>query len=240
MATDTQTIRFANLVFRGLHREEILRDHCDIKLIVPVNAEVVVAANRDPKLAAIVSANWATLDGQWPYILAKWRSQCRDLEKISGSDFVYELCAMAAARDYRVFLLGADAAVNRAACARLRREFGTNIDGYSPPLMQYPFPEPADTEIQHRLEEFRPEILVLAFGAPKQEFWADSHLAQLQSLGVRWVIGTGGTLDFIAGTIRRAPVFMQRAGLEWLWRLALQPKLRFRRLLRAAQFIQYA
>ncbi len=205
MATNTKQISFANLTFRGVHREAILRDNSDIRLIVPVNAEVIVAANRDPKLATIVNANWATLDGQWPYALAKWRSRRRDLEKISGSDFVYELCAMAAVRDYRAFLLGAEAAVNRSACMKLHREFGINIHGYSPPVMQYPFPEKADGEILHRLEDFRPEILVICFGAPKQEFWADAHLAQLKSLGIRWVIGAGGTLDFISGTVRRAP-----------------------------------
>jgi N-acetylglucosaminyldiphosphoundecaprenol N-acetyl-beta-D-mannosaminyltransferase len=212
----------------------------DAKRVVRSDPFLIVAANRDPKLAAIVNTNWATLDGQWPYVLAKWRSQRRDLEKISGSDFVYELCALASSRDYRVFLLGAEATVNRAACSRLHREFGITVDGYSPPVMNYPFPEPADAEILHRLEDLRPDILVIAFGAPKQEFWADAHLAQLRNLGVRWVIGAGGTLDFIAGTVRRAPVLLQRAGMEWLWRLALQPKLRFRRLLRAVQFIQYA
>ena len=59
-------------------------------------------------------------------------------------------------------------------------------------------------------------------------------------MGVRWVIGAGGTLDFIAGKVRRAPVLMQRMGLESLWRLALEPKVRFIRVLRAIRFLQYA
>lgn len=240
METETGCMRFANLAFRGLHREDLLRDDGSTKLIVTVNAEIIVSANRNPKLAKIINANWATLDGQWPWLLAKWRSGRKDIEKISGSDFVYELCAMAASRDLRVFLLGAEASVNKTARSRLRRELGIEIDGYSPPLMSFPFPESADAAILHRIAEFRPDILVLAFGAPKQEFWADAHLGHLATVGIRWVIGAGGTLDFIAGTLRRAPVFVQRAGLEWLWRLALQPKLRFRRLLHAVRFIQYA
>ncbi len=239
METESRTLCFANLTFRGLHREDLLRDHSDTKLIVTVNAEIIVAANRNSKLAAIVNANWATLDGQWPYTLAKWRTPRSDIEKISGSDFVYELCTMAGSRGLRVFLLGADTAINNLACSKLRREFGIEIDGYSPPVMRFPFVESADAEILWRLANFRPDILVLAFGAPKQEFWADAHLPQLRALGVRWVIGVGGTLDFIAGALRRAPVLVQRAGLEWLWRLALQPRLRFRRLLRAVRFIQY-
>jgi N-acetylglucosaminyldiphosphoundecaprenol N-acetyl-beta-D-mannosaminyltransferase len=240
LGTEREHLRFANLTFRGLHRDDILRDDGDMKLIVTVNAEIIVQANHDQEFAGIINRNWATLDGQWPYLLARWRSRRKDIEKISGSDFVYELCATAAQRDLRVFLLGADAEVNRLACAGLRREFEIEVAGYAPPVMALPFPDKEDGRIIDRIAEFRPHILVVAFGAPKQELWADAHLEQLKRLGICWVIGAGGTLDFIAGTLRRAPVFMQRAGLESLWRLALQPKMRFRRLLRAFQFIQYA
>jgi N-acetylglucosaminyldiphosphoundecaprenol N-acetyl-beta-D-mannosaminyltransferase len=239
LETDTAILEFANLTFRGLRREDLLRENEELKLIVTVNAEIIETANRDPHLAEIINRNWATLDGQWPYVLAKRQSGRKDIEKISGSDFVRELCVMAAARGLRVFLLGADASVNKAACTRLRREVGVAIEGYAPQLMSFPFPHDADAAIMERVAEFSPQILVLAFGAPKQEFWADAHLGELKALGIRWVIGAGGTLDFIAGTLRRAPLLVQRAGLEWLWRLALQPKLRFRRLLRAAQFMRY-
>jgi N-acetylglucosaminyldiphosphoundecaprenol N-acetyl-beta-D-mannosaminyltransferase len=211
-----------------------------LKLIVTVNAEIIEQANRDPNLGRIINENWATLDGQWPYVAARLRSGRRDIEKISGSDFVYELSGMAAQHGLRMFLLGAEADVNRMARANLRREFGVEIDGYSPPLMSFPFPESADSKILDRIAEFRPSVLVIAFGAPKQEFWADAHLEPLRALGIRWIIGAGGTLDFIAGTLPRAPLFIQRAGLESLWRLALQPRLRFRRLLRAFRFLQYA
>jgi len=235
----TESVRFANLTFRGLHCEDLLRDDGDTKLIVTVNAEIIETANRNPQLAAIINGNWATFDGQLPYAIAKRQSGRDDIEKISGSDFVYQLSAMAASRNLRMFLLGADPPVNNAACSKLRREMGVEIGGYAPPVMSFPFPHDADAGIVQRIADFRPDILVLAFGAPKQEFWADAHLTQLKALGIRWVIGAGGTLDFIAGTLRRAPVFLQRAGLEWLWRLALQPTLRFRRLLRAVQFIKY-
>jgi N-acetylglucosaminyldiphosphoundecaprenol N-acetyl-beta-D-mannosaminyltransferase len=240
LATETYALRFANLTFRGLRKEDLLRDDGRLKVIVTVNAEIIDQANRDPKLARIINENWATLDGHWPYLAAKWRSHRSEIHKISGSDFVYELCAMAAERDLRVFLLGAEADVNRTARARLRREFGVEIDGYSPPLMPFPFPNSADRNILDRIADFRPSVLVVAFGAPKQEFWADAHLEDLKALGIRWIIGAGGTLDFIAGTLPRAPLFIQRAGLESLWRLALQPRLRFRRLLRAFRFLQYA
>lgn len=240
MATETDTLTFANLTFRGLHREDLLRDDGSLKNIVTVNAEIIVEANRNPELAEIINRSWATFDGQWPYVLAQWRAGRKDIEKISGSDFVYELCEYAAEHNLKVFLLGAAADVNRKACARLRRDIGVEITGYAPPLMKFPFPAAKDNEIVHRLQSFRPDILVICFGSPKQEFWADHHRDELERLGAHWVIGAGGTLDFIAGTVKRAPVFLQRAGLEGLWRLALEPRVRIMRVLRALRFLQYA
>lgn len=240
MGTEPRTLRFANLVFRGLEREDLLRDHGRLKVIITVNAEIIVEANRNPKLAEIINDNWATLDGQWPYLLAKWKTGRREIEKISGSDFVYELCQFAGQHGHRVFLLGAAADVNRTACARLRREIGIEIDGYAPPNMPFPFATAQDQVILKRLELFRPHIVVVCFGSPKQELWADLHKQTLDRMGVRWTIGAGGTLDFVAGAVRRAPVLFQKAGLEALWRLALEPRSRFLRVLRAFQFLRYA
>jgi N-acetylglucosaminyldiphosphoundecaprenol N-acetyl-beta-D-mannosaminyltransferase len=240
LATEPGTLRFANLTFRGLQRKTLLRDDGRFKAIITVNAEIIVEAHRNPKLAEIINSNWATLDGQWPYLLARWRSGVRELEKISGSDFVYELCEFAAQHGHRLFLLGAAAEVNRTACERLRSDFGIEIDGYSPPNMPFPFPEVQDEEMLARLEKFRPKIVVVCFGSPKQELWADLHKQALDGMGVRWVIGAGGTLDFVAGTVKRAPVLFQKAGLESLWRLALEPRSRIRRVLRAFHFLRYA
>jgi N-acetylglucosaminyldiphosphoundecaprenol N-acetyl-beta-D-mannosaminyltransferase len=235
-----RVLRFANLYFRGLRREDLLRDDGQLKLIVTVNAEIIVQANGDPILAEIINRNWATLDGHWPHLLARRSTGRNEIEKISGSDFIYDLCGMARERRMRVFLLGASPEVNRAACEKLRATHGIEIEGYAPPVMAFPFPGQVDGDIMARISAFRPHILVVGFGAPKQEYWADAHLPGLAKAGTRWVLAAGGTLDFVAGALRRAPVAVQRAGLESLWRFALQPRTRFRRLLRALRFLQYA
>ena len=233
-------IEFANLEFRGLRREELLQDEGRLKLIVTVNAEIIVEANRDKRFAKLISNNFATLDGQWPYVLARWRSGRKDIEKISGSDFVYDLCEMAAISGHRVFLLGARPEINHIAQERLRSRYGVLVSGYSPAMHSYPLPKEMDDEILRQIRAYGPAILIVAFGAPKQEFWLEQHRAALESAGVRWALGAGGSLDFVAGVLPRAPVFLQRAGLEGLWRLALQPKLRFVRILRGLRFFQYA
>ncbi len=231
---------FANLVFRGLRRRDLLRDDGRLKAIITVNAEIIVEANRNSRLAAFINNNWATIDGQWPYWFARLRTGHREMEKISGSDFVYELCEFAGKHNHRVFLLGASPAVNDMACARLSKQFGIEVEGYAPAVMSFPFSKAQDQEILSRLETFKPRILVVCFGSPKQELWADHHYQMMEEIGIRWLIGAGGTLDFVAGTIKRAPVLLQRVGLEAFWRLALEPRARFVRMLRAFQFLRYA
>lgn len=233
-------IQFANLTFSGLHRNDLLQDSGRLKLIITVNAEAIVEANRNPHFARIISENHATFDGQWPFALARLRTGRKDIEKISGSDFVYDLCEMAGKLGHRVFLLGARPEVNEVAQQRLRSRYRIAVTGFSPAVHPFPFPEEMDREILERIRSYRPAVLITAFGAPKQEFWSDQHRVELERAGVCWVLNGGGSLDFVAGVVRRAPVFIQRAGLESLWRLALQPKLRFARVLRAIRFLQYA
>ena len=240
MATEAQSIEFANLTFRGLRRADLLREEPGVKFIITVNAEIIVEANRNPKLAEIINANWATLDGQWPFLLARRQSRRDDIEKISGSDFVYELCSFAAKQNRKVFLLGARPEVNREACRRLRRALGVEVNGYSPPKTEGRFTDEIEQEIITRIRQYSPSVLAVCLGSPRQELWVDAHRAELAKSGVRWVIGAGGTLDFVAGAIPRAPVLLQRLGLESLWRLALEPRLRFMRVLRAVSFLRYA
>lgn len=234
------TVQFANLTFRGLRREQLLRDEPELKIVVTVNAEIIFAANHDPVLADIINRNWATLDGQWPYLLARRRTGRKDIEKISGSDFVYELCETAAKREWRVFLLGASPEVNRQAVARLGSQYGVDIAGTSPPPIPVPFDEEINREALQQFESFRPHILVVALGSPKQELFLDRNADALRRMGVRIAIGAGGTLDFIAGTLKRAPRFVQQAGLESIWRVAQQPAVRLPRLVRALRFLEYA
>jgi N-acetylglucosaminyldiphosphoundecaprenol N-acetyl-beta-D-mannosaminyltransferase len=94
--------------------------------------------------------------------------------------------------------------------------------------------DPDDQYVIKQLQELRPDILVVAYGAPKQEIWMSTH----QDLPIRLVAGLGGTLDMITGTLPRAPKFFRVVHFEWLWRLVLQPK-RFKRIFQALLVFPY-
>jgi N-acetylglucosaminyldiphosphoundecaprenol N-acetyl-beta-D-mannosaminyltransferase len=136
---------------------------------------------------------------------------------VAGVDLTETLCAAVAPRRGRVFLLGAAPGVADAAAAQLRQrcpglEVAGTAHGFFPPE-----DEPA---LLARIRQAAPDILLVAFGAPRQEDWMRQHAP---SLSVPVLVGVGGTLDVLAGRTRRAPRWVQGAGLEWLYRMVREP-----------------
>ena len=237
------TVKFAGLLFRGLRRADLFPHEHAFKFIVTVNADFVVNAARDARFKQLISSNHATFDGQVTWWLARLLGKPRGVafEKISGSSFAYALLEHAAMHGLRVFFLGASSTVNEAAVHAARARYRVDVTGYSPDFTTYPGTAQWNTDILDRVKAHAPHILFVAFGSPKQEFWIDDHHRILEDAGVRLAIGCGGTLDFLAGTVRRAPVTVQRLGLEGVYRLAMQPSwFRLKRLGRSLVVIPIA
>jgi len=134
---------------------------------------------------------------------------------------VPQLIRMAVKKGYRLFFLGATDESNAQAAANVRAEFpDVKIAGsYSPPFR--PLLEMDHAEIIRRIRAAQPDVLFVAFGCPKAEKWIAMHY---RALGVPVVIGVGATIDFLAGRMKRAPVWMQDAGVEWIYRLCQEPR----------------
>jgi N-acetylglucosaminyldiphosphoundecaprenol N-acetyl-beta-D-mannosaminyltransferase len=150
-------------------------------------------------------------------------------EKLSGSDLVPRLSAYAAEKGHRVFFLGAAEGVAEEAARRLReRHPSLQVAGsFSPP---FGFEKDARQcrEAVERVRESRADICFVALGSPKQEIWLSQHAA---GMGTPVCLAIGAGLDFVAGRVRRAPGWMQRAGCEWIWRLTQEPRRLWRRYL---------
>jgi N-acetylglucosaminyldiphosphoundecaprenol N-acetyl-beta-D-mannosaminyltransferase len=142
-------------------------------------------------------------------------------ERVGGIDLVERLAEVSSRRGYGIFLLGASEASSQRAARALRQRFPELriVGRYSPESR--PLEEMDHEEILRRIEAARPEILLVAFGNPKQEQWIAMHRDRLK---VPVCIGVGGTLDSLSGTFRRAPRWMQKSGLEWLYRTLQEPR----------------
>lgn len=232
-------VRVFNLTFTGLNRNNITDVSHHIKFVTTVNAEFIVEANCDPDFKSILDNSVSTFDGQVPYVIARLLTRMK-FDKISGSDLIYDVFKRCSISGHKVFLLGDTETVNTAALNVGRQCYGVECDGYSPPMQELPFCNETDAEILYRIKEFRPTYLFVAFGAKKQEKWINQNIEHLESLGVRWVIGCGGSIAFFAGAVQRAPVYIQKIGLESVYRIIQQPKLfRVKRLFRSLLLVKY-
>ncbi len=197
--------------------------------IATVNPEFVMTAQHDAAFRqALEAADLCMADGVG--LLWAARRLGHPLpERVTGSDSVPMIAAEAARRGWRVYLLGAAPGVAERTAAILEaRNPGLRIAGYFPGS---PRDEDAD-DIIARIQATRPDVLFVAFGAPAQDLWIAHYRDRL---GVPVMMGIGGAFDHITGVRKRAPEWVQRVNLEWLYRLVTQPW-RWRRQLALPRF----
>ena len=196
--------------------------------IVTVNLDFLRATRGDGDFREIINAaDLAVADGM-PLV---WLSRLLGApipERVTGFDLVDAACDVASREGVGVFLLGAAPGVADAAAAALRRRHpGIRIAGtYSPPMGAHDAAE--DERMVSAVVSAGRCVLFVAFGAPKQDRFIHAYLDRLN---VPVAIGVGCAFDILAGTVRRAPIWMQRVGLEWAWRLAMEPRRLWRRYL---------
>lgn len=191
--------------------------------IVTANPEILLEARRDATYAETVrQADYRTVDGVGLWAVLRVRGY--RTTRYTGMAFAERLMEQAATRGERVGMVGGSFGVaDRAATAMRTRypslvvhaEAGGRVDRDGSDDL-------AGEEARHRLGLFAPDVLLVAFGHPKQERWIQRYLHEFPSVKV--VVGVGGTLDVWAGAIPRAPRWMQRVGIEWVWRLIQEPR----------------
>ena len=194
--------------------------------VVTANVDFVRLGHRNPVFRKLVNGADLVLADGMPLVWASRRSERPLPCRVTGVEMVLACSELAARRGYRVFLLGAAPGVADEVAAVLQARFpGLCIAGtYAPQIMD--LTDHAETvEI---IRKAQPDLLFVAFGAPKQDSWIDLYK---ERLGVPVCMGVGGSFDMLSGRLRRAPLWMQRRGLEWLYRLVQEPTRLWKRYL---------
>jgi N-acetylglucosaminyldiphosphoundecaprenol N-acetyl-beta-D-mannosaminyltransferase len=241
-------MKFCNINFNLRSKSDLFQvvDKQKTKYILTANAQFIVEANTSKRFLEILNSNYVTFDGTIPSITAKFcnyfsaNSEVFNFEKLSGADIVYDFCEFAKANNHKIFFLGGNNDSNILAVEKVKSEYNIIISGFSPDFENYPFSDKFNTSCLKRIMDFKPEILFVGFGTPKQEFWIDDQIEIFSKIGVKYVIGCGGTFDFVSKKIKRAPVFLQKIGLEGLYRFFQEPnKARYKRLIVSLKFFKY-
>jgi len=213
---------------------EASREDGRARLVATVNVDFVVntltwrlSRLRHPELIDILRrADLVTPDGM-PVI---WTSRMLGnplKERVTGADLVPQLAQEAARRGKSIYFLGGRGDVGRQAARKLQTQFpGLEVAGVDSPFVKIEggalAEEPVkDREVVERINRSGADILLIGFGNPKQEIWFERNRSRLQ---VPVTIGIGGTYEFIVGSVSRAPQWMQKTGLEWVFRITQDPK----------------
>jgi N-acetylglucosaminyldiphosphoundecaprenol N-acetyl-beta-D-mannosaminyltransferase len=193
-------------------------------VVITLNPEMVMRARRDVGFARVVEDSALNVPDGIGLVRAA-RRRGADVGRVAGVDLVDRYLEHAAARKHRVALVGGGPGVAAVAASRYRASHpGLDVviaDGGDP-----------GEATARRVAAFRPDVVFAAYGPGKQEMFLTEYLP---AMGARVGMGVGGTFDFVAGRVKRAPRMVRRAGMEWAWRLALQPW-RWRRQLELPKF----
>ena len=217
------TVDILGIPIHQLDREKLLwrlRERQEAGLstwLVTANAELIVRAGDNPTLArALRGADLLVADGSGVIWAARTLGTPLP-ERIPGVEIAEDLIKWAASEGLKVYFLGAEPGVAKTAVAQLRTKYpGLTVVGYHHGY----FSKDEEQGIIEEISNLRPDILLVALGAPRQELWLAEHTSHL---GVSLAVGVGGSLDVWAGRVKRAPAWMGNRGLEWLYRLITQP-----------------
>ncbi len=204
--------------------------------IVTVNPEFVIESLKNDEFKQVLQqADLSLADGSGVFWAARLRGNALP-SRITGADLAIDLAKFSELKNWRLYLVGAGPNIAKQASQKLKEHYpNIRIVGaeeglpYRSDLPKEQWDKDAATNLIKRVNAATPDILLVAFGAPKQDLFIARYKDQLS---VPVMIGVGGTLDFLAGNIARAPKFLRALSLEWLWRLIHEPK-RWKRIYRA-------
>ena len=200
-------------------REEIISEierrlsNGEKTFIVTLNVSILMEAIKDPSYRKILEeANMVIPDGSgivWALdVIANVKT-----DRVTGIDTMTHLCELSKKKGWKVYLLGAREDVAKKACENLRRN-GVNVVGYHHGYFE------GDGEVIEEILSKKPDLLFVGMGVPKQERWIHEHF---EKIPVKLAMGVGGSIDVVSGRKKRAPEFVQKMKLEWLYRFLQSP-----------------
>lgn len=182
--------------------------------IVTLNGEIALLATKRPDLAAAINQADLVIADSTNMAWAGRRAGLHIPTRTPGSDLVWRLASIAEQHGKGLFLLGGQDGVAAAAAKALQQRFPKLI------IKGCSSANPATSESVTAVAQAEADIVLVAYGAPKQEIWIAENK---DALGAKLLVGVGGTFDMLSGRLKRAPGWMQSLGLEWLWRFLQQP-----------------
>jgi len=211
--------------------DAIEKNDCGHTISITNTESAYYAGKKSTHFDYIQKADFSCCDGVG--VVAAGRIIGKEIPRLHGPDLMAKCCEYGVAKGWRHFFYGGREGVPELLSQKLTEKFPGMITAgsYSPPFR--PLTAEEDREIVELINRAEPDILWVGLGLLKQEKWIAEHRDRLN---VPWMVGVGAAFDFHAGTIKRAPVFFQKVGLEWAYRLVFEPRM-FVRNMRSAMLL---
>jgi N-acetylglucosaminyldiphosphoundecaprenol N-acetyl-beta-D-mannosaminyltransferase len=208
--------------------EEIARwiENGERRYVCVTGVHGVMESQRDPELLRIHNESGLTTPDGMPMVWAGRRAGARNMTRVYGPDLMLALAERAAANGWRSFFYGGKDGIADRLVDQLQARFPEiqSVGTYAPPFR--PLTPEEDQAIVARINAERPDLVWVGLSTPKQEHWMADHVGRIDAAAL---LGVGAAFDINAGTLPQAPLWMQRSGLEWLYRLIREPRRLWRR-----------
>jgi len=196
----------------------------ELEVVHTINPEICMHAWRNPEYRRTLNAGTANVVDGVGLQLALQRVTRRKVQRTCGADLIFDLAEITRRAGRTLVLLGGSPSRVEKACVHLEQRFpGLRVVGCSPPYGSS-LPLSNQEDVQQLIMREQPAVLAVCLGAPKQELWIQSNKNFLRLHDVRVAAGLGGTIDFLSGEVPRAPILWRNLGLEWFYRLCIEPK----------------
>jgi len=190
--------------------------------VVTPNADHLLQLQKDKLFQEIYNNAFLSVPDGVPLVWASKFLKKPLKERVNGTDLFEALCKVSAEKGFKVFLLGGRETAAEAASKVLKDKYkNLNVCGFYCPPLGFEKDTKELQKINEMIKQAKPDILFVGLGAPKQEKWI---YKQYKELNVPVSVGIGGSFELVSGVVQRAPVWMQKAGLEWFYRLIKEPK----------------
>jgi len=230
-----QLFELNNIKINAFKIDELEKCLCDIlasenspKLITTFNLDFLRITEINREFLEICKYSlWNLADGIGITSLI-WLKYRQKVKRITGNDIFPILLRIANSNHYRLAIIGGSKEVSDKVCVKIKNEYPDIDDNLLciSPEMYFEEDESYNQNIVDKIISFKPDIVLAAFGCPRQEIWLSAYMAKFNS---KINIGIGSVLDYYSGIKKRSPIFIRKIGLEWLWRLVNEPIRLFKR-----------
>lgn len=197
-------------------------------------AHAIMSAYHDPKLVNVYNRSGMTTPDGMAIVWILKLNGFKKVGRVYGPDLMQAVCEASLENGYSHYFYGGEAEVVKKLVQLFQEKYpGLNVVGYESPPFR-PLSNEEEVDLQRRMEDLKPDILWVGIGSPKQEEWMSEHIGKLD---VNVMVGVGAAFDFLSGSKKQAPKWIQRSGFEWLFRLFSEPKRLWRRYIQYPKFV---